>query len=249
MRCQICDKPVLVTGIQKDVVSTICHVGHKSEFKIMPNFVAWATDLFSRVDSIGLFLSSARIEPSHRSLITSKIFELLAEAVSAARDVEVQEAKEPAPPIIRIYTDGSCHPNPGPAGCGVVLISSQGGIDTRLETLEIALPTKMTNNEAEYMGVIEGLKLASQRGYRKVIVHSDSELVLKQLAGSYKIGEKLKGLHQRVLSFVDIAKMEVEWVQIRGDDNPAHTPAEAAYKAAEASFKLKEARADWPEQQ
>lgn len=91
-----------------------------------------------------------------------------------------------------IHTDGGSRGNPGPAAIGVVIEEENGGL--KKEYGEYIGET--TNNEAEYRAVIfalKKLKLLVGKGVAKeavVEVHVDSELVAKQISGSYKIMDK-----------------------------------------------------------
>lgn len=82
-----------------------------------------------------------------------------------------------------IHVDGGSRGNPGPAAIGVV-ISDPGGavIDEVAETIGVA-----TNNVAEYRAVLRGLEQAAALGATEVEIVNDSELVAKQITGSYKV--------------------------------------------------------------
>lgn len=83
---------------------------------------------------------------------------------------------------IQIFTDGAARGNPGPAGIGVVLRN-----DAKI-LLEVAdYIGKATNNIAEYMAFIRGLEEAIDLGERNIEVFSDSELLVKQINGEYKV--------------------------------------------------------------
>ena len=83
----------------------------------------------------------------------------------------------------RLFTDGGARGNPGPAAYGYVLESDDGHVlDARGEAIGTA-----TNNVAEYRGLIAGLESAVQRGVDELEVVSDSELLVKQMRGEYKI--------------------------------------------------------------
>ncbi len=83
----------------------------------------------------------------------------------------------------RLSTDGGSRGNPGPAAYGYVLESDDGHVlDARGEAIGIA-----TNNVAEYRGLIAGLESAVQRGVDELEVVSDSELLVKQMRGEYKV--------------------------------------------------------------
>ncbi len=97
---------------------------------------------------------------------------------------------------LTIYTDGAARGNPGPAAIGVV-IADEGG--KTIATIGRTLGTK-TNNQAEYTAVIEGLEKAISLGAKQVLLKSDSELVVKQLMGRYKVkNADLREMYQRVV--------------------------------------------------
>jgi ribonuclease HI len=91
----------------------------------------------------------------------------------------------------RLSTDGGSRGNPGPAAYGYVLESEDGHVlDARGEAIGTA-----TNNVAEYRGLIAGLESAVQRGVDELEVVSDSELLVKQMLGEYKVkNETLRDL-------------------------------------------------------
>jgi probable phosphoglycerate mutase len=91
----------------------------------------------------------------------------------------------------RLSTDGGARGNPGPAAYGYVLEAGDGTVlDARGEAIGTA-----TNNVAEYRGLLAGLEAALERGVEEVEVVSDSELVVKQMRGEYKVkNETLRDL-------------------------------------------------------
>lgn len=91
-----------------------------------------------------------------------------------------------------IFTDGGARGNPGPAGIGVT-ISDQNG--TVLTEFGEAIG-ETTNNVAEYTALLRALKAAADYNVDSVEFFLDSELVVKQLNGEYKVKNAgLKGLH------------------------------------------------------
>ncbi len=85
-----------------------------------------------------------------------------------------------------LYTDGGARGNPGPAASAYVLEAEDGStLDAQGETIGVA-----TNNVAEYRAVIAGLERARELGLTHVEVVSDSELVVNQMTGAYKIKNK-----------------------------------------------------------
>ena len=93
----------------------------------------------------------------------------------------------------RLSTDGGARGNPGPAAYGYVLESEDGHVlDARGETIGIA-----TNNVAEYSALVAGLKKALELGVTELDVVSDSELLVKQMRGEYKVkNEALRELNR-----------------------------------------------------
>ena len=94
-----------------------------------------------------------------------------------------------------IYTDGGADPNPGPGAIGVVIKNDRG------ETIStISRPIgRVTNNQAEYKAVIAALEKAISLGIEEVTMFADSQLVVRQLNGTYKVRKaELKPLHAQV---------------------------------------------------
>jgi ribonuclease HI len=91
----------------------------------------------------------------------------------------------------RLSTDGGARGNPGPAAYGYVLEAGDGTVlDAHGEAIGVA-----TNNVAEYRGLLAGPEAALARGVEEVEVVSDSELVVKQMRGEYKVkNETLRNL-------------------------------------------------------
>ena len=81
------------------------------------------------------------------------------------------------------HCDGGSRGNPGPAGFGAVVEDGQGRIVARLSEFQ----GKQTNNYAEYSGLLAVLKWAAHQGARRLRVVSDSELMVKQMKGQYKV--------------------------------------------------------------
>lgn len=95
----------------------------------------------------------------------------------------------------KIHTDGGARGNPGPAALGIVIFKPQGGIVKKIGKYL----GKKTNNEAEYEAVIQALKEALDLGAEAVEVNLDSELVVRQLGGVYRIkNARMRELVSRV---------------------------------------------------
>ena len=115
---------------------------------------------------------------------------------SGARRTTLRDSKAPASSPIVTYADGASRGNPGPAALGVVLYDEAG------EELHRASRTlgRVTNNQAEYQAAIAALEAALGLGARQVELRMDSELVVRQLSGRYRVrNPKLIPLHKRML--------------------------------------------------
>ena len=105
------------------------------------------------------------------------------------------------------YSDGGARGNPGPAGYGVVIKDETG---KKIADLSEYLGHQ-TNNFAEYQGLIAALEYAIKHGYKALKVISDSELLVRQIKGIYKVKNSvLKDLHARAKEL--IAKLD--WFSI-----------------------------------
>lgn len=99
----------------------------------------------------------------------------------------------------KLYTDGAARGNPGPAGAGAVLCDIKGR--TVEELFEYLGET--TNNIAEYRALLLGLKKAIALGAREIEILADSELMVRQLQGKYRVkNEGLKPLFQEAIQLL-----------------------------------------------
>ncbi len=96
--------------------------------------------------------------------------------------------------MYHLHVDGGSRGNPGPAGIGAVLAGPDG------ETVDVLADYigEATNNIAEYQAMISGLELALDRGITKLAIFSDSELIIRQLEGAYRVkNEGLRPYYQQ----------------------------------------------------
>ena len=104
-----------------------------------------------------------------------------------------------------INIDGACHGNPGPGAIGVVIRDEQKKV---IASISKAIG-RTTNNQAEYRAIIAALEKASLLGITEVEIRSDSELLVRQINGRYKVKNagliplylKAKQLQSRMTSF------------------------------------------------
>ncbi len=98
-----------------------------------------------------------------------------------------------------INCDGASRGNPGPAAIGATIKDESGRL---LASLSRCLGYT-TNNQAEYGAVIASLEEAAKLGAKRVSLFCDSELVVKQLKGQYRVkNESLKLLHEQTLKLI-----------------------------------------------
>ena len=100
-----------------------------------------------------------------------------------------------------VYFDGGARGNPGPAGIGWVIVTSDGIVAEGSETIGRA-----TNNQAEYEALIAALEAARDYGYDELHVRGDSELIVKQVRGEYntndpELREKRVTVHELLRHF------------------------------------------------
>lgn len=96
--------------------------------------------------------------------------------------------------VLRLFTDGAARGNPGPAGLGMVIEDDQG---MRLWGGCRYVGTA-TNNRAEYLALIDGLRKAVEWAPDRLEVYLDSKLVVEQVSGRYKVrNADLQPLHQQ----------------------------------------------------
>jgi probable phosphoglycerate mutase len=85
--------------------------------------------------------------------------------------------------LLTAYIDGGARGNPGPAGYGVRIEGPDGSLVAELHGgLGIA-----TNNIAEYNGLLAALRYAADGGHRRVRIRADSELLVRQMRGEYRV--------------------------------------------------------------
>jgi ribonuclease HI len=101
------------------------------------------------------------------------------------------------PASLVVSCDGAARGNPGPAGIGVAIRTPEGElVDEIAEGIG-----ETTNNVAEYTAALRGLRRAVELGATEVLLRSDSNLLIQQLQGRYRVkAEHLKPLHASVLA-------------------------------------------------
>ena len=108
---------------------------------------------------------------------------------------------------VEIYIDGASN-GEGNGGIGVQILNN--GAEKNISR-SIG---QATNNEAEYFALIEGVNVAIKNDFKNIVIYSDSELLVKQISGEYKVKAKnLIPLKEKVdLSLVKIENYSLEWI-------------------------------------
>ena len=98
-----------------------------------------------------------------------------------------------------LMVDGAARGNPGAAGCGAVILDENGAVVKELSRYL----GHATNNVAEYEGLLMGLEALRELDKKRVRVQSDSQLLVRQLNGEYRVrNEKLRALFQKVVALL-----------------------------------------------
>ena len=122
---------------------------------------------------------------------------------------------------LTIHTDGGARGNPGPSAIGVVFTYPEGQ-DRFARTIGTA-----TNNVAEYSAVLEAIAqipaiIARQGNFTSITFNLDSELVVKQIGGQYRVKEPtLQGLHARVIQGLRSLSLPYKVQHVRRAQNAA----------------------------
>ena len=120
-----------------------------------------------------------------------------------------------APTEVRVNVDGGSRGNPGPAAIAAVVQDGNGEVvEERSEAIGTA-----TNNVAEYRALLLGIERAAALGARRLELIGDSELIVRQVNGEYKVkDEALRALHRQVRKALEGFD---EWSirHVRRDDN------------------------------
>lgn len=149
-----------------------------------------------------------------------------------------------------LYIDGASKGNPGEAGSGVA-IYDPGGLLIGEEGRYIG---RATNNEAEYIALLRALEMAQQLGLRNIVIFSDSELLVRQMNGIYRVkSPKLKVVYDAALAIINgfdsaelryisrrenkkadsLANMAIEEGRSKSDDRSRHGAGEESPSSAE----------------
>lgn len=122
-----------------------------------------------------------------------------------------------------LYFDGTCRPNPGKAACAYVITDE----NSRLIEKSGRYIGEGTNNIAEYTGLVLGLIAAMKHRAEKITVYADSNLVIQQLSGNFKVKDiylqKLHVIAAEMLKLFD----KIDIVYVPHEKNQAHSIAQS----------------------
>ncbi|MBI3004544.1 MAG: ribonuclease HI family protein [Ignavibacteriales bacterium] len=117
---------------------------------------------------------------------------------------------------IHAFTDGASRGNPGEAGVGVVLKDENGKTISSI----FGYIGSATNNAAEYRALIACLDLVAKTKCDRLVVHSDSELLVRQVKGEYKVKDaEIRKHFQKVFAQLENVPYEFEIVHIGREEN------------------------------
>ena len=177
------------------------------------------------LEALALDLSVERVLDEHPDWTGEDIRALLSEA---ARSYPVDGAAGAAGGVVA-FVDGASRGNPGEAGCGVVFKDAEGAT-----LAELSRPLgEATNNVAEYEAFITAVEEAVRRGWLDLKVFADSELMVRQLTGVYRVRNPgLKNLYDKALSLCRaLERWSIEHVgrggNVRADELANHAIEEA----------------------
>lgn len=177
------------------------------------------------LEALALELSVERVLDEHSDWTAEDIRALLSEA---ARSYPVDGAAGAAGGVVA-FVDGASRGNPGEAGCGVVFKDAEGAT-----LAELSRPLgEATNNVAEYEAFITAVEEAVRRGWLDLKVFADSELMVRQLTGVYRVRNPgLKELYDKALSLCRaLERWSIEHVgrggNVRADELANHAIEEA----------------------
>jgi len=127
------------------------------------------------------------------------------------------KAEDPGKRVLVLSTDGASRGNPGPSGAGVLIATPDG---TALVEKAVYLG-EITNNQAEYQALLIGLEELCKLSPSQVTVRMDSELIVRQLNGQYRVkSSDLAPLYRRARELI-VSLGEVQIVHVPREENRA----------------------------
>ena len=164
----------------------------------LPDDVALLRAVYRRLDREGLIADCPALT---EETINDFFQRMAAKASDNPKPPQLSPRPQTQQEQVIVYSDGGSRGNPGPAGYGAVVTDTAGTI---LAEISDSIGTA-TNNVAEYRGLIAGLEAAGNLGASTVLVRADSELLVRQLNGQYKVkSPNLKAPYQRAVELLQV---------------------------------------------
>lgn len=175
-------------------------------------------EAFSFIAKVAAYAKEAKHHPEFRSKYNEVEFWLTTHSESRVTDKDkklaqyidelggYKQADKPAGlSAAKLFTDGGSRGNPGPSATGVVIFDMEDNV-VKKSSKYLGITT---NNQAEYQALLQGLELAAKLGVEELSVYMDSELIIKQLQGLYKVkNPDLKPIYDKVKAISsDFAKI------------------------------------------
>jgi ribonuclease HI len=132
--------------------------------------------------------------------LDGRVGEPQAESLTTASPTAEESPSRVATPRLRLYSDGAARGNPGPSGAGAVLVEPGGQVVAKVGKYL----GHQTNNYAEYMGLLLGLRHAKSLGAKEIEIFADSELLIRQLGGRYQVkSATLRPLYEEAVKLLN----------------------------------------------
>jgi len=197
-------------------------------------------EIFNMIEDIRKILITFDKEGSKKKIIikrkgvSQKSISNVDEIKTADMNEEIFQGAEltliPVYSSLLIYVDGASTGNPGPAGIGIVIFDKE---DRQVGKVSCYIG-KGTNNYAEYMALIRGMKIAIYFNTKNLKIRSDSELVVKQIRGEYKVNSK-----NIIPLFEEAVKLKAMFQRFRIEHVPRNLNDKADYLAKKAVSSIK----------
>ncbi|KAH7491907.1 hypothetical protein PRIC1_002621 [Phytophthora ramorum] len=136
---------------------------------------------------------------------------------AASRQLKASASSIAWPNTVFAYADGASRGNPGRSGCGAVLVNPSTRQVLASDTKYVG--DQETNNAAEYHGLLLALQLAQRHQVSHVHVHMDSQLIVRQMQGLYRVkAANLRSLHQQCKE-LSASLMQVTFSHVPREEN------------------------------
>lgn len=177
----------------------------------------------SNTEGLADSLSSVKRYSGRDPGVRFRRFDTDREAVWWIQDVRMGDILRVSPH--RLYFDGASRGNPGPSAVGALLLDPEGGVVGEVSE-RIG---RATNNVAEYSALIAGLEMAISAGVEDLRVHGDSQLVVMQMKGAYRVNSaSLRALKEEADALcAELGNVEFVFVR-RAENGRADALANAA---------------------